>query len=425
MTLRVSHVLATFLLCASVSGVPLGLAAWAEIPTEATDAHEEDGHALLDAALRSLLRDVRRDARALRIPKSVIDLAFADLTLDMSILDLKARQPEHVMAPWDYMSRLVSEDRITTGRTKVADNAAILEAIEDKTGVDRFVVAAIWGVESSYGTLPGTRSVIRSLVTLSVVDRARPAFWRSELLAALQILAEGAVTPDAMTGSWAGAMGHTQFMPSSFLARAVDFDGDGRRDIWNSIPDALASTATYLAKAGWVPGQPWGVEVVLPAGFDYRLVDAQTARSADEWKRLGLSAPVGRPWPDGLASSALLLPAGMHGPAFLVTSNFEVILKYNRAIPYALSVGHLADRLAGRPALAAIWPIDDPPLDRESRRELQRRLSAAGHTVGAIDGIIGDATREALRDWQGQNGLVPDGWAGARALDLLRSASSD
>lgn len=370
--------------------------------------------------MQALISDVRTEAQAAGVSESVLDTVFTRLVPDESILDLLVAQPEHVMAPWEYMGRIVSEKRVAEGLSKLDEHRSLLEAIETRFGVDRHAVVAVWGIESSYGALPGKRSVIRSLATLAVADRRRPAFWRKELMAALLIIHRGDVAANRMWGSWAGAMGHTQFMPSSFLARAVDFDGDGRRDIWQSVPDALASTASYLKQSGWRTGETWGLEVILPAGFEYRHAGPRDAREPMAWQALGLELPVGGAWPTSLSQLSLVLPAGMHGPAFLVGDNFRAILKYNNSMLYALSVGHLADRLAGRPTLAALWPTHDRPLDHAGRKELQERLLAEGHDVGSVDGIIGDGTRNAVRAWQGRRGLPADGWAGTMLLEHLR-----
>lgn len=377
--------------------------------------------------LDAFLATLRPDALAAGVSPETYDRAIAGLTPDLTIPPLLVSQPEHIFAPWDYIGRLVSEARIETGRQKLAEHAAVLADVEIRHGVDRHVVVAIWGIESNYGTLPGARSVIRSLATLAVADLRRPAFWRKELLTALRILDRGDISPDRMTGSWAGAMGHTQFMPTSYMTHAVDHDGDGRRDIWTSVPDALASTAAYLKRSGWKTGEAWGTEVLLPAGFDYGQASNDTQRAQTDWQGLGLTvpssgaAPSQDSWPADFPASNLLLPAGMHGPAFLVTDNFAAILRYNNATMYALAVGHLADRLAGRPPLAALWPADDPPLDRSGRLELQQRLAALGYDVGTPDGLIGNMTRNAIRAWQRKQRLPEDGWPGTRLLDLLRT----
>ncbi|MGE0699007.1 MAG: lytic murein transglycosylase [Hyphomicrobiaceae bacterium] len=382
------------------------------------------GGETLEPGLAAMLDDVRAEARAAGVTSATLERAFAGLSPDPSLHVLLERQPEHVMAPWDYMGRLVSETRIAEGRRMLAVHAATLGAIERRYGVDRHIVVAIWGVESSYGTISGTRPVVRSLATLAMADNRRPGFWRKELVAALRILDETGVPRDELTGSWAGAMGHTQFMPTTFLAHAVDFDGDGRRELWRSIPDALASTAAYLASSGWRSGEPWGAEAVLPAGFDYRMAVARVVHPVAGWEALGVVPAAGTQWPPGLAAASILLPAGMHGPAFLAAPNFQAILRYNNASLYALAVGHLADRLAGRPGLAALWPTHDPPLDLAGRREVQERLLAAGHDVGKVDGILGDASRSALGLWQARQGSAADGWAGTRLLERMRAAAA-
>ena len=374
------------------------------------------------ARLAALVGALWPDAQRRGVARDLFDRALAGLEPDTEIFLLLESQPEHVAAPWDYMGRLVSETRIENGRKKLAEHTDALAAIEQRWGVDRHVVVAIWGVESSYGNNTGTRGVIRSLATLAVGDPRRPDFWRTELLTALAILQRGDITLERMTGSWAGAMGHTQFMPSSYAAHAADFDGDGRRDIWGSATDALASTANYLKAAGWVTGEAWGMEVVLPAGFDHGQAVAGTARAPTEWQALGVTTPGGRDWPR-LGRSSIVLPAGARGPAFLTGVNFRAILRYNNAVPYALAVGHLADRIAGGPGLAGIWPTEDPPLSKAQREELQRRLAALGYQVGSADGVIGQQTRVAIRAWQKRQGLPEDGWAGERLLERLREGA--
>ena len=360
------------------------------------------------------------DAEKKGVSRALFERAFAGLEPDAEIFELMANQPEHVATPWDYLNRLASEKRIETGRQKLAEHGDLLAAIEARYGVDRRIVVAVWGIESSFGVAPGSRSVIRSLATLAAGDPARPAFWRGELLTALGILERGDIALDKMTGSWAGAMGHTQFMPSSYLANAVDFDGDGRRDIWGSVADALASTANYLKVAGWKSGEPWGFEAVLPAGFDHALAAPGQTKPLVDWLVFGVSAPPGQLIPPTALPLALVLPAGARGPAFLVSPNFRAILRYNNAVPYALAVGHLADRIAGGAPVAGLWPTDDPPLNRPGREELQRRLQVLGHEVGMIDGIIGAGTRAAVRAYQQKAGLAEDGYAGVKLLERLR-----
>ncbi|HEX4892253.1 MAG TPA: lytic murein transglycosylase, partial [Hyphomicrobiaceae bacterium] len=393
----------------------------------ASDIIPEDTRPAVTDAMRtrlaSVVSELTGEAVKRGIPRELAAHALGRLEPDAEIFSLLESQPEHVATPWGYMNRLVSEKRIASGREKLIEHGDVLTAIEQKFGVDRHVVLAIWGVESSYGASTGTRSVVRSLATLAAGDPRRPQFWRAELLTALAILHRGDITLERMTGSWAGAMGHTQFMPSSYMAHAVDFDGDGRRDIWRSTTDALASTANYLKTAGWTAGMAWGQEVVLPAGFDMALTAPDVSRRRGEWEAMGVTPPAGQAWRD-MDAAGLILPAGARGPVFLVSPNFRSILRYNNAVPYALAVGHLADRIAGGAPIAGIWPVDDPPLARASREELQRRLASLGYDVGAPDGVIGQQTRTAIRSFQKRAGLPEDGYASEGLLEALRQAAT-
>lgn len=373
--------------------------------------------------LAPFLASLWADASTQKISRATFDTAFAGVELDADILERLTNQPELVSAPWDYIGLRVSETRIANGRAKLAEHAGLLAELEARYGVDRHTILAIWGMESSYGAMQGNHGIVRSLATLAIIDERRPAFWRGELLKALTILERGDISPAKMTGSWAGAMGHMQFMPSSFLAQAVDHDGDGRRDIWGSVPDALASAANYMKRAKWLAGEPWGFEVVLPESFDYALSAPNLARTGLEWQALGVTRPGGAAMPDAGRPMSLLLPAGARGPAFLVTGNFRAILAYNNAVPYALAVGQLADRIAGGPPIAGFWPTDDAPLDRAGREELQRLLASQGFDVGTIDGVIGNQTRLAVRAYQKRAGLPEDGHAGSNFLKSLKGAT--
>ena len=294
-----------------------------------------------------------------------------------------------------------------------------MDRIEARFGVDQEVVVAIWGLESAYGTFMGDRSLIGSLATLAS-DGRRPAFFEDQLIAALRILQAGDVTADRMTGSWAGAMGHTQFMPTSYLTHAVDFTGDGRRDIWGEDPaDALASTAAYLAHFGWTKGMPLGLEVTLPQAFDYTQSGERVKKSVAEWQASGVRTATGGDLPDHGAAS-VLLPAGHRGAAFLIFANFRVIERYNTADAYVIAVGHLADRIAGGPPIKALWPREDRVLLATERTELQARLTSAGFDTQGVDGRIGPNTIAAVRAFQRARGLVPDGYPGLDILSRLR-----
>jgi membrane-bound lytic murein transglycosylase B len=343
----------------------------------------------------------------------------AGLTPDLSIMDLLDAQPEFNKSPWDYLDLLVSDDRIARGREVLAQYAPVFAAVERKYGVDRHIIAAIWGVESSYGTMGGDRPVLRSTATLACVGRRRD-YFREEFLSTLEILQHGDVAPDRLVGSWAGAFGPTQFMPTSFKRYAVDFDGDGRRDVVDSVPDVIASTANNLKTDGWLSGESWGYEVALPSHFDYLLADRSRQMPVARWQALGIKRAGGGRFPPVSDRAELFLPAGARGPAFLTLENFRVIMQYNPAEAYALAIGHLADRLAGGGPLIASWPRDERPLSTAERFELQQLLASHGFDVGTPDGLFGPRTRVAIRKFELATGQIPDGFPSSAVLDRLR-----
>jgi membrane-bound lytic murein transglycosylase B len=311
---------------------------------------------------------------------------------------------------------------VRKGQGLLYQYADILQSIEQRYGVDRQALVAVWGMESNFGSFQGDKSVIQSLATLAYEGR-RPGFAHSQLLAALQILQQGDIEPERMLGSWAGAMGQTQFIPTTYNTHAVDFDGDGRRDIWGSPADALASTAHYLQSSGWQKGQPWGFEVQLADGFDYALADGSIRKTVTEWTQLGLKLPNGASVPAGSEqlSAALLLPAGYRGPAFLILDNFRAILKYNNSSSYALAVSLLSERFSGAGLISGEWPKDDLPLSRSERIELQSLLSVNNYDAGTADGIIGANTRKAIRAAQQSFGWPADGYPTHKLLEGLRN----
>lgn len=374
----------------------------------------------VDAGVRFaiFLDAARADAEARGIRREIIERAFKDLTFDPEIAQFETQQAEFIRTAADYLALIVSPSRVATGREMLERHAATLEAIERRFGVERHIVLAIWGIETSFGANPGDRLVIRSLATLASLDGRRGAFWRGELQAALRLMDRGDAPLDEWRGSWAGASGHTQFMPSTLLRHGFDFEGDGRIDIWTNPADALASAAGYLKASGWVEGVPPAVEASLPQLFEYALAAPDVSRTRRAWEDAGVVFRGERV--PAQASGSLLLPAGHRGPAFLVTANFQAILKYNNATLYALAVAQLADRIAGREAQAAAWPEGDRMLARAEREELQRLLSAAGQDVGAVDGIIGIRTRAAIRAVQKVLGLPADGHPNGELLDALR-----
>ena len=356
------------------------------------------------------------------ISPHVFDNAFAGITPDMSVIKADRSQPEFSRPVWEYLDGALSPLRVRNGQRLLEQNAELLTRIEQRYGVDRQALVSVWGMESNFGTFQGNKSVIRSLATLAFEGR-RPEFAQSQLIAALKIIQEGDITPEKMLGSWAGAMGQTQFIPTTYETHAVDFDGDGRRDIWNSSADALASTAHYLQSSGWKQGQPWGFEVELPSGFDYALADGSVRKSVSEWQKLGVTLPTGIQAPTGSEelSATLLLPAGYRGPAFLVLDNFRAILRYNNSSSYALAVGLLSQRFNGGGTILGDWPKDDLPLSRSERIELQTLLTQRNYDAGNPDGIIGANTRKAIRSAQQAFGWPADGYPSHKLLERLRS----
>jgi membrane-bound lytic murein transglycosylase B len=359
------------------------------------------------------------DAARRGITRTNYERFTAGLTPDLSIMDKLDAQPEFTKAPWDYLDLLVSDDRIARGRALLAQYATTFAAVERTYGVDRFIIAAIWGVESNYGTLGGDRPVIRSTATLACVGRRRD-FFREQFLSTLEILQRGDVPPDHLVGSWAGAFGPTQFMPTSFKRYAVDFDGDGHRDVVDSVPDVIASTANNLKMDGWVSGATWGYEVALPRNFNYLLADSSRQTTLRQWVGLGVRRADDSAFPRPEERAFLLLPAGARGPAFLMLNNFGVIMKYNPAEAYALAIGHLADRMRGGGPFVQQWPRDERVLTLDERYQMQQLLARRGFNIGEPDGLVGPRTRLAIRNFQVSVGQIPDGFASSDVLDRLR-----
>jgi membrane-bound lytic murein transglycosylase B len=326
-------------------------------------------------------------------------------------------QNEFTKTIWDYLDKAVSDDRITGGVAALEKYNNTLTRIETTYGVDAEIVTAIWGLESAYGAVRGDLPTLHALATLAY-DGRRGAFFEGELIAALKIIQAGDATVETLRGSWAGAMGHTQFMPSSWHAFAVDFTADGKRDIWSDDPtDALASTAAYLAGKGWIKGAPWGVEITLPPGFNYDLTTERVKKPVSEWQAMGVRLATGGDLPDHGAAS-VLLPGGHKGAAFLIFQNFHVIESYNTADAYVIAVGHLADRLKGGGPILSPWPREERALSFDERVALQKRLTAAGFDTGGVDAKMGPKTVAALKAFQKAKGLVPDGFP---TLSVLRA----
>ena len=410
-------------LLASLSLISLG--ACADTPTTAP-AQPAPAHisaaAEPQAQTFNQWRDAfRQEALDKGIDASLFDRAFDGVTPDADVIKADRSQPEFSRPVWAYLDSALSNQRVATGRSRLSAEEEALDAIEQRYGVDRHILAAIWGLESNYGQNMGSRQVIRSLATLAHEGR-RPGFAHDQLLAALDILQHRDIEPNGMLGSWAGAMGQTQFIPTTYNQYAVDFDGNGRRDIWNSSADALASAANYLKASGWHSGQRWGQEVRLPANFDYALADPGVKKSVAECQALGVRPANQDSFAGNMADqrAALLLPAGYKGPAFLLQHNFSTIMRYNNSSSYALAIGLLSDRFQGGGQIQGDWPTADRPLSRSERLELQQLLTRRGLEPGGIDGIIGANTRNAIRRFQQQQGVPADGYASAALLEQLR-----
>lgn len=374
-----------------------------------------------DPGFSDWLEKFRAEAAARGISQETLSSAFKGVTPDPDILRAADNQAEFVKPIWSYLDSAVSDARVRRGKAKLRQYARQFAAIEQKYGVDRHYLAAIWGMETNYGGFTGNKYVIRSLATLAYKGE-RQSFGRSQLFAALKILENGDIDVANMEGSWAGAMGHTQFIPTTYLDYAVDFTGDGTRDIWRAISDALASTANFLKEKGWRTGETWGYEVILPEKFDYALADGRTRRTLREWAKFGIKRPGGKAFPRPSDPARLIVPAGAKGPAFLVINNFDVIKRYNNATAYAVAVGHLADRLMGFGSFAQSWPRNEQPLTRSERKELQRLLADMGFLNGKIDGIVGVNTKAAVRAFQRSRGMTPDGFPTKGLLETMREA---
>ena len=371
------------------------------------------------ASFSDCLEGLRDAAEAGGVDAATFDKATRGLAPNPDVLALAEVQPEFKTPIWDYLAGLVDEERVNDGRAMMARWGQALALAQSLFGVDEATLTAVWGVESDYGRSFGTRPVVQSLATLACSGNRRAGYFRTEFVAALRIIQHGDIDPAQFNGSWAGAFGHTQFMPSTFLRVAVDLDGDGRKDLINSVPDALGSTAAYLRKSGWAAGGEWGFEVRLPE--DYAGPSGRTRKEPmAAWAARGVTRIDGQPLGGG-PHAGLLLPAGPNGPAFLVTRNFDAIYSYNAAESYALAIALLSDRLRGRHGLVAAWPTSDPGISRAERREMQTLLMRRGYDLdGKADGIIGTKTKQAISDFQSRSGLRPDGRASASVLAALR-----
>lgn len=376
-----------------------------------------------DQKFEAFIQTLWPRAKAAGISRETFDRAFAGITEpDPTVLKLAANQPEFTSTTGQYLSKAVTQIRIETGQEMKGSQAELLSAIEKRYGVDRHIVLGIWGMESNFGKDLGSMKVMRALATLLYAGR-KTNYAREQYIAALKILQKGVVSPDKFFGSWAGAMGHTQFIPTSYLAYAVDWTGDGKKDIWGSRADALASTANYLAKAGWKSDRPWGWEIQLPDGFNRGLIGRSKWRPVREWAKLGIRRADGSEFSAPEADGFIMVPQGLEGPHFLVTKNFMAIMDYNLSHSYALAVGHLGDRIRGAGSLKGAWPDTNYDLSYEQRIEMQNLLYKRGFDPGGNDGRFGARTYEAILGFQKKTGLRLDGVPSAALLERLRKGA--
>lgn len=399
-TMTMGMIAATLTSCGAASTAPAPATTMRPVPNPGFDAW---------------VAGFRGRAAAAGISAATLDRAFRSAGYLPDVIKRDRNQTEFKRSLEDYLAIAASDERISTGKAKLRQYNGILSQIEARYGVEKQYITAIWGLESRYGARRGDVPVISSLSTLAY-DGRRGAFFEKQLIAALRILENGDVTPNRMVGSWAGAMGHTQFIPTSYQAFAVDFTGDGRRDIWSDDPaDALASAAAYLSKNGWTRGQPWGVEVRLPQGFNTGLTGRGSTRSTSEWAAMGITDMTGRAVPD-YGRASVIIPSGATGPAFMTFSNFTTITRYNNSESYVIGIGHLADRIVGKPPIQGRFPPDAFGMTLSDRKALQQGLTDAGFDTGGADGVVGSKTRSAISAYQKNAGLPV---TGEPSLDLL------
>ena len=376
---------------------------------------------------QSCLANLRSQAIDKGVSGSSYDRYTQNLSPDYSVIERLNYQPEFSTPIWDYLSGLVDDERVQAGQQKLAQHRDVLNRVAAAYGVPAETVVAVWGVESNFGAISGSYPLLQALGTLSCEGR-RQSYFRGEFFTTMRLLQRGDVTESQLKGSWAGAFGHTQFMPSTYDELAVDFDGDGRRDLVSSIPDALASTANFLKRRGWQTGQPWGFEVKVPTGMSFSGEGRRNKKSLSSWVNRGLTRADGSALIQGNLSGSsqagLMAPAGANGPVFLVFRNFDAIYSYNAAESYALAIAHLSDRLMGQSAFRTAWPTDDAGTSRAERREIQRFLLSRGYDIGEVDGLIGDKTRQAIRQEQIRLGLAATGRAGQQILTAFRSEAA-
>jgi membrane-bound lytic murein transglycosylase B len=367
----------------------------------------------------SFVRGLWPEAQQAGVSRHVFDAAFAGYSPIPQVIELTRKQPEFTQTVQQYVDKRITATQIGKGQAMQDEWAQTLAGVEQRFGVQAEIVLAIWGMETNFGGYMGGNNTIHALATLTQ-NGYRANFFRKELVTALRIVNDGHISPGSMVGSWAGAMGHTQFMPTSFMSYAVDYNGDGRKDIWNSVPDALGSTANYLNEFNWRPGETWGYEVKIPQGFDFAAARQMERAPLGQWQAMGITRVSGRDFPRASDMARLYMPAGAKGPAFLLLPNFDVIKRYNNSDSYALAVGHLADRILGGGPFATPWPAGDYALNKDQRAQLQSLLNRAGYDTGTPDGVVGPKTRAAVLAFQAASGLPADGHVSGLLLERLR-----
>ncbi len=367
------------------------------------------------------LSDLRTEALSRGFDPSVVSRALNNISPIERIIELDRRQPEFTLTFRKYLNNAISEKRISRGRALLAEHKALLDQVAAKYGVQPRFLIAFWGLETNFGDYFGKFPVVGALATLAH-DRRRSAFFREQLLAALGIMSRGDMSVD-VKGSWAGAMGNFQFIPTTYRDFAIDFDGDGKRDLWNNLKDAFGSAANYLSRSGWNRDRTWGREIKLPEGFDFALAGLNRKKNLAEWQVLGVRRADGRDLPKVDIEGSIVIPSGHNGPAFMVYNNFHTILRWNRSIFYAIAIGHLADRITGQGGLMHPPPASDIPLSRDNVKEMQTLLTNAGYDTGGADGVIGRMTRDAIRNYQKSVNLPPDAYPSMDLLNRLRLGS--
>ncbi len=378
--------------------------------------------ALAQSDFQSCLQNIKAEAMRQGVPASVADRAFTGLTPDQKVTDLDSRQPEFSLTYARYIGNTVTPDRVVKGQQRLAQNRALLDAIQSEYGVPAQYIMAFWGVETNYGGFMGDFQVVRSVATLACMTK-RQAFFSNETVQALRILTMNNMTREQMRGSWAGAMGNMQFMPSTFMKWGVDRDGNGRVDLWHSLPDAFASAANFLRGIGWRPGLPPSDEVLLPQGFPLDQADTTVEKPVRAWAAMGVRKAGGAPLPNVDEASSIILPAGYRGPAFILYPNFKAVMNWNRSTLYALSVSILAQQIAGGPPVMQGPPADDEPLSRNTIIDMQNRLARLTLYTDEIDGLLGPKTRSAVRLYQKQIGMPADGHPTPELVRRLQQAA--